>query len=133
MHDKATREAFLFYIDGLGQRWRGVFNRNSQAYVGSAYWNLFISLWKEPSPVKIADAGLYMPEVRSVSGSKSYIDRAIEDGYLVTSGKDDSRLIALSDEFRGRIDDFIDDCIVSFLISSKKLERISPPPHSSNQ
>ena len=121
------RREFLLMMDKVSAFWKATFD-NDPTYASSAYWNLFLNLWRKETPVKQSDAFTYMPELRSASGSKNYIDRAIEDGYIEVVGehKDErTRYIQLTRKLREQLNRFFDDSIDQLIKAAEQIRKLA--------
>jgi hypothetical protein len=82
-------------------------------------------LWRNNNPVKLNEAFTFMPELKSISGSKNYIDRAIEDRYIeIVPGEasdEKSSYIRLTSALRGELDRCFLDCADELLKASERM------------
>lgn len=118
--------ATLFRVlDSMSGGWRGLF-RQKKEYLSGWYWSLFSNLYREPAPTKVSTACGYMPEVKSVNGMKNYVQRALEEGYLVyVDGKGTEetgalkldRAIQLAPKFREELEEYLHFCAKQMLSS----------------
>lgn len=116
MTQKFTNEAHRRYLNLLGElggRWLEIFGGDTDFY-SAHYWDLLTTMWEQDAPIRKTDAIAYMKSVRSAHTAGKYLDAAIEAGIIEEFGnpKDArSRLLSLSDDMRGRIDEMMDDAV----------------------
>lgn len=129
MTTKYTNQAHRQYLDLLahvGQRWLTIFEGDT-AFYSAHYWDLLTTLWEAPGPVRKTDALAAMKTVRSAHTAGKYLDAAVDAGIIVETGnpKDArSRLVALSDDMRAKIDAMFDDAVDELCASADRIERM---------
>jgi hypothetical protein len=92
------RREYLLMRDMLAQYWRSAFNPNP-IYSSSSAWTLFTLLWKTGKEegnsygYKASQLVQYLPEIKSVAGVKSFLEKASNAGFLEKEeGGDEYRL-----------------------------------------
>ena len=112
-YNNAQRREYLHMIDRVGGAWLGVFGDDTEFYSAN-YWDLLTRLWRGERPVRKTDALGFMTAVKSGHTAGKYLERAIEQGFVVETGnpKDArSRLVSLSPDMRARLDGFFDTAV----------------------
>jgi len=117
----------------VGTRWEGAIGRAD--YRNSTGWNLLTRLWRE-GRIKMSAAYDFMPDVKSATTSRLWIQKAIADGIIecsdaalvrqLRSGKkpklprgQNSPDIWLNAEMRAKIDAFMDDVLDELLKTAR--------------
>ncbi len=103
---------YLKMTEKIGTEWLKVFNAppEDKTFWDTAYWDLFSKLWKTKAAVKKTDAISFMTGKTMPTATK-YINSAIKRGLITQkkSKKDPrSKLLALSDDMRERLDLYFD-------------------------
>jgi hypothetical protein len=126
---REDQDAYFKMLGVVGTRWEGAIGRAD--YRNTTGWNLLTRLWRE-GPIKMSAAYEFMPDVKSPTTRRLWIQKAIADGIVecsdarlvrqLRSGKkpslprgQNSPDIWLNSEIAGRIDRFMDDVLDELL------------------
>lgn len=133
MSQDFSRDQKLRYLDmtlRFGEAWIEVFQGDTDFY-SAAFWDLFTNLWRADKPVRKTDAMGYMKGVKSAHTAGKYVDTAIEKSLLEESDNPEdarSKLIALTPDMRGRLDDYMNKAANEVLLASDEIKSSGPVP-----
>jgi len=124
--DKQRLE-YLNLTDQVGLKWLDIFEGDTDFY-SAAYWDLLTGIWRTGGPVRKTDALGMITGIKSVHTAGKYLETAMARGIIIeTDNPADARskLVALSPDMRGRLDEFFDAAVDSMRASSREVENKS--------
>jgi hypothetical protein len=128
-YSREDQDAYFRMLGIVGTRWEGAIGRAD--YRNTTGWNLLTRLWRE-GRIKMSAAYEFMPDVKSPTTRRLWIQKAIADGIVecsdpqlvrqLRSGKkpalprgQNSPDIWLNPEIAAKIDRFMDDVLDELL------------------
>lgn len=129
-YNKQQHKEYLRMTSRRGLAWLSVFG-DDRDFWSAAYWDLFTKLWDSDGPVRKTDALKFMQAVKSAHTAGKYVDAAIRKGFLLEQDNPEdarSKLLTLSPEMRGRLDDFFDSAVGEIRRTSRALDALGPSP-----
>jgi hypothetical protein len=134
-YTREDQDAYFRMLGVVGTRWEGAVGRAD--YRNSIGWNLLTRLWRE-GRIKMSTAYDFMPDVKSPTTRRLWIQKAIADGIVessdaalvrqLRSGKkpklprgQNSPDIWLNAEIRAKIDAFMDDVLDELLKTARDI------------
>lgn len=124
--DKQRLE-YLNLTNQVGLKWLDIFEGDTDFY-SAAYWDLLTGIWRAGGPVRKTDALGMITGIKSVHTAGKYLETAMARGIIIeTDNPADARskLVALSPDMRGRLDEFFDAAVDSMRASSREVENKS--------
>lgn len=132
-YSREDQDAYFRMLGVVGTRWVGAIGRAD--YRNSTGWNLLTRLWRE-GRIKMSGAYEFMPDVKSPTTRRLWIQKAIADGVVECS---DARLVRqlrngrkaslprgqnspdvwLNSEIAAKIDGFMDDVLDELLRTAR--------------
>jgi len=125
----SQRRGYLTMTSRIGRDWLKVFGNNRQFY-STDYWDLFSQIWQAEGLVRKTDALNFMIAIKSSHTAGKYLDTAMRYGFLVeTENPRDARskLVGLSPEMRGRLDEFFDNALEEVMKTSQTTIELGVP------
>ena len=110
-YNNAQHRQYLEMTDGVGRRWLEVFAGDTDFY-SAPYWDLLTG-------------------IKSAHTASKYVDHAIKSGVLLESDNPEdarSKLLALSEKMRERLDVFFDVAVSEIRRTSRILDEKGPAP-----
>ena len=129
-YNNAQHRQYLEMTDTVGRNWLNVFEGDTDFY-SATYWDLLTEIWRAGKPVRKTDALRYMTAIKSAHTASKYIESSLQKGFLVeTDNPSDARskLVSLSPEIRGRLDEFFDGAVGSVRRANRAINEIGPSP-----
>lgn len=140
-YTREDQDAYFRMLAVVGTRWVGAIGRAD--YRNTTGWNLLTRLWRE-GRVKMSAAYEFMPEVKSPTTRRLWIQKAIAEGIVECS---DTRLVRqlrtgkkpslprgqnspdvwLNLEVRAKIDAFMNDVLDELLKTANAVKEHSAP------
>jgi len=121
---------YLAFVDTVGSNWVSVFEGDT-AFYNAAYWDLLTRLWRATEPQRKTDALKFMTGIKSAHTAGKYVDTALAKGLIVEMDNPEdarSKLLALSDDMRERLDAFFDTVVGRMRESHGRLAQKGPMP-----
>lgn len=129
-YNNAQHKQYLEMTDIVGRNWLSVFKGDTDFYSAN-YWDLLTEIWRAGKPVRKTDALRYMTAIKSAHTASKYIEFSLQKGFLIeTDNPSDARskLVSLSPETRGRLDEFFDGAVGSVRRANRAINEIGPSP-----
>ena len=129
-YNNAQHRQYLEMTDGVGRRWLEVFAGDTDFY-SAPYWDLLTGIWRADGPVRKTDALRFMTGIKSAHTASKYVDHAIKSGVVLESDNPEdarSKLLALSETMRERLDIFFDVAVSEIRRTSRILDEKGPAP-----
>ncbi len=107
------RRTYLSFTDRVGAGWVQLFDGDTEFY-SAAYWDLLTYLWRNTDPQRKTDAMAAITGVKSPLTAAKYIETAIKRGIIIERENPSdarSKLLALSDQMREKMDVFFDNAV----------------------
>ena len=134
-YTREDQDAYFRMLGVVGTRWEGAIGRAD--YRNSTGWNLLTRLWREER-IKMSAAYDFMPDVKSPTTRRQWVQKAIADGVVecsdaalvrqLRSGKkpemprgQNSPDIWLSPEISAKIGTFMDDVLDELLRTARAI------------
>lgn len=121
---------YMAFADRIGGKWLTLFEGDTDFY-NAAYWDLLTRMWRANGPVRKTDALKFMTAIKSAHTAGKYLDAALEKGLIVERDNPAdarSKLLALSDDMRARLDGFFDTVIGEMRATTREIESAGPAP-----
>lgn len=131
-YNQDQHREYLDMTERVGLKWIDVFQGNTEFY-SAVYWDLLSRMWKNHSPVRKTDALAFMKSVKSAHTAGKYIEVAIQHGFVHESDNPDdarSKLVALSDDMRARLDGFFDNAVGEVRHADRQFDIKGPSPEN---
>ena len=112
-YSDAQRRSYLNFTDKVGTGWVQLFDGDTDFY-SAAYWDLLTHLWRHIDPQRKTDAMASITGVKSPLTASKYIETAISRGIIIereNPADARSKLLALSDQMRAKMDAFFDNAV----------------------
>lgn len=139
-YTREDQDAYFRMLAVVGTRWVEAIGRAD--YRNTTGWNLLTRLWRE-GRVKMSAAYEFIPEVRSPTTRRAWIQKAIADGIVECSDAQLTRQLRggkkpslprgqssldiwLNSEISAKIDAFMDDVLDELLRTADSVKRRSP-------
>jgi len=120
------RREYLHLTDQVGRKWLEVFEGDADFY-SAAYWDLLTGIWRVGGPMRKTDALQLINGIKSVHTAGKYLETTLQRGIIVeTDNPQDARskLVALSPDMRGKLDQFFDNAVDALGQSAEQVEAL---------
>jgi len=127
-YNNAQHRVYLELMDRVSDNWLLIFDGNTE-FFSAPYWDLLRGLWRQSAPIRKTDAMAFMRSVKSAHTAGKLIDAAIGAGFLVEheNPKDArSKLLGVSPDTRGRIDEVFDMAVTEIRKAERQIEANGP-------
>jgi len=124
-NDEQRRE-YLHLTDQVGHKWMEVFEGDADFY-SAAYWDLLTGIWRAGGPMRKTDALQLMNGIKSIHTAGKYLETTLQRGIIVeTDNPQDARskLVTLSPDMRGKLDQFFDNAVDALGQSAEQVEAL---------
>ena len=128
-NDEQRRE-YLIMTDKIGMGWVEIFEGNTEFY-SAAYWDLLAGIWRQKGPVRKTDALGFMKAIKSAHTAGKYVESALSYELLVEMDNPEdarSKLLTLSDDMRGKLDNFFDNAVNEVRKANRTIDIKGPSP-----